>query len=865
MIQTTKFEKHASQEGGNWWSARSNPVELRHLLRKFHREESHLLKAADLGGEQEQGFEQAFSSLAYSYIKDKSPRLIDFMIGFQLVDRNEDNTKAVGIFGFKVDRQWLYCPTFFLNGDLKGHELLYIVNSDTFVPMKENWVNYLISRKPHILGERSAKNTQQMGGMWPNLMRLIYPPSMSKYGSKTELPKWTHAVLPMLAAAKTKQAKFIDRYAETLGNNLEEFLLSDFEHLKHAFDIATTYPLIKDGFAKFHGKDFFVRLGNRMIEENQSLLRKQGFVDTPQDELARQFAFNEAFKGRRKKRTSLVGDRPSTKKAFVHPLLDGTLKIAVINDQTFPEVKELSEEDREKLLKDTVLIKDDRKGEKDTSLVYNTQVPMSLVNPAETGLYDVLEKPGKFSRMLVIHHPKTNGGKQDFCTVVRVESPKNWMNVHGANLWIEPNASPEKEKYTDWYNGLPDKSSMEERGTYIAVGPRGDGTTPFRIVEKVGDDKYRVDFSSNTRYNLGKPANLPKTSDDYSHFRPIGYGDEYVSGYNALILFRDVSGTSLRHLAGELHIPKEFKILKLQDPPPKKKDRDSSLISSAPCCEMEMLEGSSKEEPIEPGNLKDVQLMLFQKTAALKIVRDHNDWYIKTDKESERLTKKAALIKLVGYHGLSEGAVREIFKEVEKKGSAQYRVKYAEGFGPNASALDVGQLAPQIPAPWLGTEQIGYGSVNSSYPQTEFEPVNALSSYNTDTRIYDPFHMPDKQTMQVAQEASRSGQREIFDTVMIASMLKSVRQDNLIDKHLGDLMKALDKLGRILFMFYWHQEEFENRFGRDDLPELEDSIRNAFEVLGDVVLFLKQKSVSKMDEFGGVGNADPNIEEAARN
>jgi hypothetical protein len=74
-------------------------------------------------------------------------------------------------------------------------------------------------------------------------------------------------------------------------------------------------------------------------------------------------------------------------------------------------------------------------------------------------------------------------------------------------------------------------------------------------------------------------------------------------------------------------------------------------------------------------------------------------------------------------------------------------------------------------------------------------------------------------------------------------------------------MKAVDKLGRLLFMFYWHQEEFADRYGKADLPELEDSIRNAFETLGDVVLFLKEKTI----EPGLDDVSDPNIDEAARN
>ncbi len=52
-------------------------------------------------------------------------------------------------------------------------------------------------------------------------------------------------------------------------------------------------------------------------------------------------------------------------------------------------------------------------------------------------------------------------------------------------------------------------------------------------------------------------------------------------------------------------------------------------------------------------------------------------------------------------------------------------------------------------------------------------------------------------------------------------MLKSVRQDSMVDRYLGDLMKGMDRLGRILFTFYWHGEEFEERYGKQDIPELE--------------------------------------------
>jgi len=146
----------------------------------FLRAQKHdgFFKFASSEGGNEQGFEQAFSSLAYAYLKDKAPRLLDFMVGFQLVERNDDNTKAMGVFGFRVGDQWLYAPVFFLNGDLKGHELLYIKKQDSFVPMKENWVNYLMSRKPHVLGEGSDQDTHQLGGYQPDVQNLSISPAV---------------------------------------------------------------------------------------------------------------------------------------------------------------------------------------------------------------------------------------------------------------------------------------------------------------------------------------------------------------------------------------------------------------------------------------------------------------------------------------------------------------------------------------------------------------------------------------------------------------------------------------------------------------------------------------------------------------
>ena len=52
-------------------------------------------------------FEKTFSDLAFARLRDKAPGLLDHLVGFQLLDKSEDNTHAVGVWGFKVGDEWL--------------------------------------------------------------------------------------------------------------------------------------------------------------------------------------------------------------------------------------------------------------------------------------------------------------------------------------------------------------------------------------------------------------------------------------------------------------------------------------------------------------------------------------------------------------------------------------------------------------------------------------------------------------------------------------------------------------------------------------------------------------------------------------
>ncbi len=69
--------------------------------------------------------------------------------------------------------------------------------------------------------------------------------------------------------------------------------------------------------------------------------------------------------------------------------------------------------------------------------------------------------------------------------------------------------------------------------------------------------------------------------------------------------------------------------------------------------------------------------------------------------------------------------------------------------------------------------------------------------------------------------------------------------DTAIDKNLPDIVTAVDKIGRSLFLLYFHMDDFKERYGQEDLADLEDTLKTSLKTNGKLVLFLKKRSISQ--------------------
>lgn len=755
-------------------------------------------KQADFGGKGDSAsFEQAFSNLAHAYLRDSAPKLLDHEIGFQLLDRDRENTKAIGVFAFKVGSNWLYAPVFFLNGDLKGHELLYIKNQDMFVPLKENWINYLVNRKPNILGSSVDRNLNQLGQRQPDFTQLSRSPA--KFGSaRPTLREMTTAAMPTFAKCATMNtaAAFqeIGRVLD-LPKFLKEARLATIEMLVKSFQDA---PALAQAFDQFHG------LG--VIKEAIAAAKERE---------------------NRPKIASVLSEAPEKS-----PAVAG-LKIITMNVTMQTKLPpETTEEDQEKLLRDGVLILDQRDRD-NVSIPYNIQVEKKLWNPTSSGLYDILVKPGNIERVYIAMFPMGAAKRSDFVTVVRTEGKPEWVNTRADQVFCV--ACPTDKEKEEWFNGLPDAKSLPSSGRYMLINDRGDSTVPVRVIREYGESEfgttsYEVHMEDHSKF----PPKGHISSCYYTD--PLNY-DKWRDGVR--IHLGGKKGSSLRSSMGDIFVPEGYKLLKCA---PGEDDEETAEDQGACGC------GGSEMPPLMPGNLADAQLELMGKTASLEVY--HNGTEVTINKEAAR-SPIAALVTLVEHHGLREDAAREILKTAAAKRKFSCHVKYAAPYGP-PMMVGQGPTAPSDPGPVMGGETIMGADVPTQMGIDIGMPVADMSASQTDRQVYNPNTRLDKRDIRSVMQAAETGQKEVFDTAMIGSMLRAVRDDSLVDRYMGELTNGLDKLGRILFMFYWHGDRFADRYGKADMPELEDSLRNAFEMLGDVILFLKQKTIEPYPDEAGV-------------
>lgn len=175
-------------------------------------------------------FEANFYKLTDALVSEHLPGIEKYDLGFQLIDKTKDNSKAFGVRAFRL-RTLAFVPFFYDNGKVTGYELFYLPKTNIFVPTSSRWITYLKQQNTADFGESSDLKDFADFSSAPNLLPLRRPMSF-------KTAQW-------LKAAQTKRA-----YKKIVPK-----ILKDPGCAGAFISLLDKYPFLVEKCAQVYGKD----------------------------------------------------------------------------------------------------------------------------------------------------------------------------------------------------------------------------------------------------------------------------------------------------------------------------------------------------------------------------------------------------------------------------------------------------------------------------------------------------------------------------------------------------------------------------------------------------------------------------------
>jgi len=872
--------------------------------------------------------EKAFLDQAYMFIQNKATPLMKdpYRLGFEIVYKNDANSKMVGIFAFKVGGELIYAPAFFVNGAIKGTDLLYRHKNKTFVPLTNEWSTYLVGLQESKSGEAIAAGTDGNTNSL-ELQKLISPQhltqnKMASYSEYKEHNDW----LPDMAEVYSEIEKSSydisakEELSDAIGNETtkqesEKVKKKQSEVLESIGDkTEVTEGSIATTKEASSIKDMILDVGPHAVKQLTDLMQKDatfaqnilthigldnvlleevkeakgrcwnGYEPVPGKEPYSNDSCRPAgSKKKKKKKTEKsanveqvqglmaqgMGMKDAIKTAYpnyteeeCNALASKLTKSANVEqvqglmaqgmgmkdaiktaypNYTEEECNALAakltksasggltlhmgflnsnvKEASEKLAANGFLFEDNRS---ETNLVHRVfeEGEVEYSGVSEAGIHKLLMKDGSNKRCLVapsngkslassywyddddMGTSQLGGGSRGFgssetrYTVVDLDT--NATSTVASKKIITADTESERSVEDSDLDSFPETPSV---GSYyvlldISKGMNASTVTDcFYVKSKVssgsGVDKYKIDWSDSS---FDSDDNLP-----------------------TLTLNPDYEGNNYKDKVFKKGDVAFVKVNKKQD--------------------VDLASSSDLHNLIMGGGMKSAAVHYTGR-----------DSYISksgstTTSEQSELSAKCYLMK---YGSFSEKLATDILDKSKTKGRVSFfmpKTAYNMSFGEDPESYftedvdDIFNIAQQSPQ-------------SVSLMSDSDEPNMPESRLGDSIKFDDASQLEGKGPNDLAALAEQLGTPSLFEHGVVGSLANTYDSNMLIDKYFPDLEKALDRLGRMVFLFYWKPEDFSHLYGSDDQSSLENMLVSNFKSFGELVLELLKK-ISSFSESTG--------------
>lgn len=761
--------------------------------------------------------ERAFMDQAYGFLVNKAGKLMrdPHRLGFEVVYKNDNNTRMVGIFAFRVNDQIVYVPVFFLNGEIKGTDLLYRQETKSFVPLNEEWVTFLTEKGSYEAGEGSDKKEFSRSRNHVRFEDIANPPA-GKRASAAGDPEDLQTFADVDKVILNSHKKLLPAEGK-----LVEVGVSD----KKAGELLHKF-IVEDG-------------GMEAVEKIATWMRDS-------------FEFTEALVTNIDEKDYLPEDisvksasAPATPKLVLFTGGFGETE----HTQLFKSAADDESKNKfaEKFFSQGYYLWDDRAPSDITPIYKDRDERVEMIG--SPGIYEVLMQDGTFRKAFVAprsdkefgdggpeccssiggYYGNSPGGTpysiptsgsgmsnfQPYQTVVFMDGEKEWsarQGIHGKFLKDKVTAIKEGDLNEKPSSGKAYVIFDDESGTlsgplyFLSVSDK-DGVGLYETVGRYG--------TSQTKHFTHNP-------------------DIAESNYDTNFLGSHV-----------YFIPVGVESYKKEKDSPYSDGREYHRFNPKDRLDVEIGTSSTLDSWIR-GYVKSASILYEPDT-------DCFSWKNGPRDQSDFMPGVEMVAKLA-YMGFAATDIDAVLNETKESGETRWYYGDPE--------MDMAKVAFPIT---LAREAIFRTTtdsdffVNREYPQSFALPTAKDSRQDAPQMVgdaYDPgmgrkvddgdgVSRDKLMTMspeEIAQFASSKNLPNVFEHGLVGSLVQVYDSIAMIDKYLPDMEEGLDRLGRILFLFYWKPRDFEDAYGTDDMTNLENQLLSNFKSYGSLVLELLRKS-----------------------
>lgn len=808
--------------------------------------------------------ERAFMDQAYGFLANKAGKLMQdpYRLGFEVVYKNDSNTRMVGIFAFRVNDQILYVPVFFLNGDIKGTDLLYRQETKSFVPLNEEWVTFLTEKNNYDPGIPVDRKEFTRANNHVRLEDIAYPPNYKrdKRASDTTIDsvQTLGDIDKVIEAAFNKKVpaagKMLDPVGEEDADVDNNNTVNKTDKYLAARRKAVAESLNKDAgylIRKFITEDGGVAAINKvasMFEACPDFAEALVSSIEEKDYLPQDLQVKSASVQEDKPTLVLFAGKAGKTE---HSYLLKQAADATKDPKKSPAVNKFAD----KFFSQGYYLWDDRAASDLVPVYRDNEEKLDMIGSA--GLYDVLLHDGSFRKAIVAPKSQT-----DFkCSGAPLTSASyggdSW-NIGGVVENIVYNSTSRSmypdtvicfmdgEKESDMRRQVHGKF-IKDQAQMLRDGDLADEMTtgnsfrifdmeagalsaPFYVVEKKEEDGITY----------------------YSVAPMHGSSELLILTHNPDMTENDLRvGFMGRHVA---FVPVGTEDYKLK----------TDTYDGRPCHQYNFKRISDSE--IGDVASLDAWVTEYVKKASLLYDRDSDtySWRTGPKEQTDYIGRIGMAVKLAtaGFHA---DAVDEMLTSTKSAGQTNWY------YGDPEMSKVAFPITQNRDAIFRTTTNQDF-KVNQEYPQSfilrtskdsmqlppqivgdAYDPGMGVKPEDTGSGSNSGMSKEQLMTMspdQIAQFASSNELPNVFEHGLVGSLVQVYDSIAMIDKYLPDMEEALDRMGRILFLFYWKPRDFEDAYGADDMTNLENQILSNFKSFGSLTLDLLKRS--KKRKLGNV-------------